>query len=93
LVCPEVTTNTHVCSPHFIDGKVGQSGEWTTRRSMKMIVKAQWGSNGVNLKFAITDMATAPPMISKTRAKTAHAVLPYADVLAHGYCSFGFRIA
>jgi len=30
-------------------------------------------------------------MISKTRATTAHAVLPYADVLAHGFCSLCFQ--
>jgi hypothetical protein len=56
-----------------------------------MIVKAQQGSNGVNLTFANTEMVTAPPMISKTWAKTAHAALAYADVLAHGYCSFWFQ--
>jgi hypothetical protein len=45
----------------------------------------------VNLTFANTEMVTALPMISKTRAKTAHAVLPHADVLAHGYCSLRFQ--
>jgi hypothetical protein len=30
-------------------------------------------------------------MIRKTRATTAHAVLPYADVLAHGSCSLWFQ--
>jgi hypothetical protein len=58
---------------------------------MKMIVKAHYGSNGVNLTFANTEMVTAPPLISKTRAKTAEAVLPYADVLAHGSCSLWFQ--
>jgi hypothetical protein len=38
--CPKVTINTHMRSPALIDSKVGQSAEWTTRRSMKMIVKA-----------------------------------------------------
>jgi hypothetical protein len=39
-----------------MDGKVGHSAEWTTRRSMKMIVKAHYGSNGMNLKFANAEM-------------------------------------
>jgi len=55
-----------------------------------MIVKAHYGSNGVNLT-ANPQMVTAPPLISKTRAKTAEAVLPYADVLAHGSCSLWFQ--
>jgi hypothetical protein len=62
-----------------MDGKVGQSADWTTRRSMKIIVKAHSGLNGVNLTFSHTEIVTA------------HAVLPYADVLAHGYCSFWFQ--
>jgi hypothetical protein len=36
---------------------------------------------------------SAPPMIRKTRATTAHAVLPYADVLAHRSLSFQIRLA
>jgi hypothetical protein len=74
-----------------MDGKVGQSAEWTTSRLMRMIVKAYEGSNGVSLTFANTAMVTAPALISKTRAKTAEAVLPYADVLAHGSCSLWFQ--
>ena len=49
-----------------------------------MIVKAHYGSNGVNLT-ANPQMVSAPPLISKTRAKTAAASLPHADVLAHGF--------
>jgi hypothetical protein len=68
-----------------MDGKVGQSAEWITSGSMKMIGNAGLGPHRVNLKFANTEMVIAPPMISKTRAKTAAASLPHADVLAHGF--------
>jgi len=58
---------------------------------MKMIVKARKGPHRVNLRFANTELVAVPPMISKTRAKTANTVLSYADVLAHGSCSFWFQ--